>query len=248
MKKAKVLALAICLVLVILSPGVVQAQSRLAILDSSAEAEFPARLNFNLSAESDVNITDIRLHYTIDRASFAQITSEVYIEFMPSATVDVNWALEMVRIGGLPSGSNVEYWWTVKDAKGNKTETTPSRVRFDDMRYSWHDLTEGKVTLYWYEDNPSFAQEIMTTAQQALVRLAKDTGAELEKPVKIYIYADARDLQGAMIFPQEWTGGVAFTRHGIIAIGIAPNNLDWGKGAVVHELTHLVIHQMTFNP
>ncbi|GAI50528.1 unnamed protein product, partial [marine sediment metagenome] len=83
---------------------------------------------------------------------------------------------------------------------------------------------------------------------QALARLAEDTGAELEKPAKLYIYANAQDLRGAMIYPQEWTGGVAFTRYGTIAIGIAPHRLDWGKRAIAHELTHLVIHQMTLNP
>ena len=36
--------------------------------------------------------------------------------------------------------------------------------------------------------------------------------------------------------------------YGIIAIGIATNNLTWGKSATIHELTHLVIHQMTHNP
>jgi hypothetical protein len=88
----------------------------------------------------------------------------------------------------------------------------------------------------------------MLVVQQALARLANDTGARLMKPVKVYIYASPRDLQGSMIFPQEWTGGVAFTRYGIIAIGISPNALDWGSRAITHELTHLVIHQMTFNP
>jgi hypothetical protein len=51
-----------------------------------------------------------------------------------------------------------------------------------------------------------------------------------------------------MIYPQEWTGGVAFTRYGIMAIGISPDDLDWGKRAIAHELTHLVIHQVTLNP
>jgi hypothetical protein len=46
----------------------------------------------------------------------------------------------------------------------------------------------------------------MAAAQQALARLATDTGAELDKPVKIYIYASTNDLLGAMIAPQE-TGG-----------------------------------------
>jgi len=247
-RKASIIALAVCLSLSILSPVLVQAQDGLTILDSSAQVEFSSRLSFNVSARSAVDITDIRLHYTVDRASFAQVTSEVYIEFVPTTTVDVSWALEMVKIGGLPPGSSVDYWWTVEDAKGNKVQTPPIRVQFDDIRYAWYSLTEGKITLYWYEGKKSFAQEIMATAQQALERLAEDTGAYLEKPVKIYIYADARDLQGAMIYPQEWTGGVAFTRHGTIAIGISPDNLYWGKRAITHELAHLVIHQMTFNP
>ena len=247
-KKVSILALVVCLSLVVLSPGLVQARGGLTILNSSAEAEFPLGLSFNLSARSDVNITDIRLHYAVDRAGFARVTSEVYIEFVPNTTVDASWALEMVRIGGLPPGSSVDYWWTVKDAQGNEIRTTPVRVKFDDNRYSWHSLTEGKVTIYWYEGGQSLAQEIMTTAQQALIRLAEDTGAYLEESVKLYIYADAWALRGAMIYPQEWTGGVAFTRFGIIAIGIAPDKLDWGKRAIAHELAHLVIHQMTLNP
>jgi len=246
-KKASLVALVICLSLTLLTPGLVQA-GELTILDSSAEAEFPTELNFNLSAQSDVNITDIRLHYVVDRVSFAQVTSEVYIEFMPNTTVDANWTWDMRKTGGLPPGSSVEYWWTVKDASGNKVETTPTWVHFDDDRYPWHSLTEGKVTVYWYEGDVSFAQELMATAHQALARLAEDTGAYLEKPARLYIYANAQDLRGAMIYPQEWTGGVAFTRYGIIAIGISPDNIDWGKGAIAHELTHLVIHQMTLNP
>ena len=247
-KKASLLALVICLLLTVLSPSLVQAQTGLTVLSSLAQVEFPSRLIFNLSAESDVNITDIRLCYTVDRVSFAQVTSEVYIEFVPSTIVDVSWTLEMVRIGGLPPGSSMEYWWTVEDAKSEKIETIPAQVQFNDIRYSWHSLTEGKVTIYWYEEEESFAQELMAAAQQALTKLGQDTGAELEKPVKLYIYANPQDLQGAMIYPQEWTGGVAFTRYGIIAIGIAPDNLSWGKRAIAHELAHLVIHQMTLNP
>jgi len=247
-KKASILAPVICLFLGILSPVLVQAQSGLTILDSSAQAEFPSRLSFNLAAQSDVNITDIRLCYTVDRASFTQVTSEVYIEFTPATTVDVEWTWDMRKTGGLPPGSGVDYWWTVEDANGSRIKTVPNRVQFNDNRYSWLSLTEGEVTIYWYKGNDSFAEEIMLSAQQALVRLTEDTGAELEKPVKLYIYANAQDLRGAMIYPQEWTGGVAFTRYGIIAIGIASDNLYWGKRATAHELTHLVIHQMTLNP
>lgn len=247
-KKASVIALVVCLWLVLLSPGLVQAESGLTVLNNSAQVEFPTTLSFNLSVESDVNITDIRLHYTVDQMSFAQVTSEVYINFEPATIVDAGWTWDMRMIGGLPPGSSVDYWWTVEDTSGDRVETASIRVKFDDNRYSWHSITEDKVTMYWYEGGESFARELMASAQQALARLAADTGAEPDKPVKIYIYASSNDLQGAMIAPREWTGGVTFTRYGIIAIGIAPSDRKWGKRAIAHELAHVVTNQVTFNP
>ena len=247
-KKIGILALTVCLLLTILSPTLVQAQSGLAVTETSAEAEFPDRLNFSLSAQSDTDITDIRLCYTTDQIGFAKVISEAYIEFTPSPTVNVSWSLEMVRIGGLPPGTVVEYWWKIADGSGDRLETPPAQVDFDDTRYDWLSLTEGKVNLYWYSGNEAFAQELMATAQEAMARLAADTGAELERPARLYIYTSSSDLQGAMIYPQEWTGGVAFTRYGTMAIGISPGNIDWGNRAIAHELTHLVIHQITLNP
>ena len=160
----------------------------------STEAEFPRALDFSLSAESDAEISDIRLHYTVDDDSFAQVVSEVYIEFDPAVVVDVHWSWDMRKIGGLPMGSVIEYWWTVEDINGDKVVTAPAQIQFDDDRYSWRSLTEGKVTIHWYEGDDSFALEIMATSQQALARLANDTGAELAKPVQLYIYANTRDL------------------------------------------------------
>lgn len=247
-KKLSILALVVCLVLALLSPSMVQARSGITVLDSSAVAEFPYRLSFNLSVESDADITDIRLQYTIDRVSFAQVISEVYIEFTPSTIVGIEWTLDMRKVGGLPPGSSIDYWWTVKDANGENLETAPVSVSFTDNRYSWRSITEDNITIYWYEGSQSFAQELMVSAQQALARLDADTGVRLEKQADIYIYNGSGDLLGALIYPQEWTGGIAFTRYSVIAIGIAADELYWGKRAIAHELTHLVTHQMTLNP
>ena len=247
-KKIGILALAVCLLLTILSPTLVQAQSGLAVTESSAEAAFPYQLNFSLSARSDTDITDIRLCYFIDRIGFAQVFSEVYIEFAPATAVDIGWSLEMVKIGGLPPGTLVEYWWRITDEGGNSLKTAPAEVHFDDHRYEWRTLTEGEVTIYWYRGNDRFAEEMMAVTQVVLERLVEETGAELEKPARLYIYGNSSDLQGSMIYPQEWTGGVAFTRHGTMAIGISPFNVEWGTDAIAHELTHLVIHQITLNP
>ncbi len=242
------LILIVPLLLVVLSPGLVQAGSGLAVTSSSAEVDFPAGINFTVSAESDVNITDIRLHYTVDRMAHAQVTSEVCLEFEPDTVVDAEWFWDMRKTGGLPPGSRVNYWWTVENARGDRIRTEPVEVWIRDNRHDWHGLTRGKITLYWYQGSISFADELMTTAHQVLARLAADTGVELERAVKIYIYANQQDLLESMIFPQEWTGGGAFTRYGIIIVSIAPEGLDWGRRVIAHELTHLVVHQMNFNP
>ncbi len=214
----------------------------------SVKAEFPLTLQFAISAESDATITDIRLHYTTDRQSFAPVTSEAYIEFAPDTSVDTEWTWDMRKTGGLPPGTDIQYWWTVENTDGDRFESSPTPFRFEDNRYSWRSLSEGKLTIYWYEGEQAFAAELMSAAQQALTRLENDTGAYLIEPAEIYIYANSQDLQGAMIFPQEWTGGVAFTQYNTVVLGIEPNNLSWGKSAMTHELTHLVVQQMTVNP
>jgi len=231
-----------------LRPATVQAVDGLQVLESRVQVDFPMKVDFSLSASGDADITDIRLHYTVDRMSHAEVVSEVILQFEPATMVDAGWGWDLRKIGGLPPGSSLSYWWTIEDARGEKMETGPAVIQMDDDRYPWRSLSEGLLTLYWYEGDESFAGELMYTAQQVLVRLANYTGAALESPAEIYIYAKSEDLLGAMIFPQEWTGGVAYTRFSTIAIGISPDNLDWGKRAMTHELTHLVIHQVVFNP
>ncbi|MDP6043737.1 MAG: peptidase MA family metallohydrolase [Dehalococcoidales bacterium] len=247
-RKTALLVLVLCLILILLGAASAQADGGLAVLGSSVATDFPTRLDFNLSAASDVSITDIRLHYIVDQRGYTQVTSEVYIDFTPAATVAEGWSWDMRKTGGLPPGSRIRYWWTVVDASADKIETNPVQLQFNDDRHAWQSLTEGMLTVYWYEGDEDFARKIMTTAQDVLARLAESTGVKPEDPVKLYIYDDAQALRGAMIFPQEWTGGVAFTRFGTIAIGIAPGKLDWGRRAIAHELTHLVVHQMVFNP
>jgi hypothetical protein len=249
-KKTLPVVLLLVLLAVLIVPSPVLADGDISVTDRGVVVDFPTQVVFRVSAESDAEINDIRLHYRINRAEHAQITSEIYIGFTPASSVTVEWYLDMRKTGGMPPGSSLDYWWTVTDAAGNSISTAPVEVVIADNRYQWQSLTEGEVTLYWYEGDDDFSGELMAAAQEVLTRLDEEAGAALESPVSIYIYANQADLLGSMIFPQEWTGGVAFTAYGIIAIGIEPvrSYIDWGKRAIAHELTHLVVHQVTFSP
>ena len=244
----KILVLVAVLLLIGLSPGAVQAAPELTVTKNVAYPNFPGSIEFYFTAQSNENIIDIRLCYNVERESFAQVVSEIYIEFEPDITVDVGWTWDLRRTGGLPQGSVIHYWWQVTHGDGSHSETQSQQLVFEDIGHNWQSITEGHLTLYWYEGDDSFAEELMAAAQKALAQLYEDAGAQLKKPVDLYIYANAQELQQALMFPQQWTGGQAFPRYNKIAIGIATYMIDWGKRAIIHELTHLVTHQMTFNP
>jgi len=216
-------------------------------LSSSVQVSFPNSITFDVEAQSDANITKLRLHYIVDQQNYAKVVSEGWPQFSPSTSVDAQWVLYMGESGVLPPGAQVEYWWTAEDAAGESAQTNVSTVSFDDNRYKWRSITTGPVTLLWYSGNDLFANNLMTAAQQGLQRIENDIGATPQGHVRIYIYASVRDLQGAQPFTQRWAGGLTFGGFDIIAIGVAPDQLPFGEGAVPHELTHWVVHQVTFN-
>jgi hypothetical protein len=238
--------------LLLLSPSLVTAEAGITVIASDVDVNFPSQAVFTVEAESNVNIVDVRLYYQVDKMNYAEVISEGWADFTPANKIDANWVWDMSN-ASLPPGGEVTYWWMIEDDDGNRVETAPKIMHFDDSRFAWQSLTSsvgegGGMTLFWYTGGDSFARELMDTCEEGLTRLTQDIGTYPEKPIKIYVYGSTSDLKGAMVFSQEWTGGVAFIDFGIIAISISPSQLEWGKGALVHELTHLVVHQATFSP
>jgi hypothetical protein len=245
-------ALAILMPLLLLGNSLAAAEAGITVIASDVDVDFPDRAVFTVEAESSVDIVDARLCYHVNRMNYAEVISEGWTDFVPATTVEADWVWDMTN-AGLPPGAEVTYWWVIEDADGNRVETPPETMHFDDSRFSWQSLTGSvpggeAMTLSWYTGDNSFAQELMDTCEAGLDRLTQDIGAYLEQPAKIYVYASTSDLRGAMVFSQEWTGGVAFIDFGIIAISIPPSDIERGKKALVHELTHLVVRQATFSP
>lgn len=235
------------LLLLILIPAHVSATSDIKLLGSSTRIDFPNLLTFNIKAESSATITRIRLRYEVDKMTYAPTFAEAWPDFPSGKSVSVNWAWDM-RKGSLPPGAKITFWWVIEDNTGNKLTTPKEIIYFDDTRYKWQKISDKNISIFWYQGSNSFAEAFLKAAVDATERLGQDTGVSLDKPVSLYIYANYRDLRGSIVATEEWTGGVAYSGFNIISIGIAPNNLEWGKGAVAHELGHLVTHQVTVSP
>jgi len=236
------LLLIVFITLLLALPGVARAEDEITVISSSTLSMFPNSITFNLEVESDVQITDIDLKYRIKKLSLVPVSYRVDVDFTPGARVAASWTWNMLETGGLPPGAEVEHWWLIEDASGHRSETSPASIKFDDLRYDWNSLTSDQIALYWHQGDQPFAQELMDAAQGALQRLASDTGVSLEQVVSIYVYASPDELRGALIFPYEWTGGIAFSDYGIIALGVPDLR------TLRHELSHVVIYQAVFGP
>jgi len=153
----------------------------------------------------------------------------------------------MRQSGGLPPGAVLEYWWTVKDASGKSTKSEPEMFVFADTRFQWQQTATGNLTMNWYRNGENGARILLAASQAGLAELAERTGAVLAQPVQIYVYANTNDMLGAMMFPQEWTGAVAYPDHATILIGLA-DDWDWNERTIVHELAHMISYQLTMGP
>jgi hypothetical protein len=218
------------------------------VTNSKVVMNFPTSLTFSAQIKSTATISDVRLRYQVDQASIATVTAENFVQITPSSSLNASYQLDMRRFGGFPPGTNLHYWWAVKSGGHKFQESAAQSYSIADNRYTWKNLTQGLISISWYTGDTKFGQALMDTAQAALVQLARDTGATPKKTVNIFIYANSTDLQGSLIYPNEWTGGVSFFQYDVIAIGISTANLTWGQTAMTHELTHNVVGQLIFNP
>lgn len=229
------------------TPAATAAPEGIRIVRSAVQADFPVSLSFDVKAESSRTIQKVELRYRIRKVTTASITTTITPSFIPGEQITATWVWD-TRKESLPPGAEIEYQWAVTDESGEKTETPWERFTFEDTRHSWRELREGRIRLFWYEGSESFARALMDATGKALEKLEREAGATLQSDARIYIYGSTEELHQALIFPQEWTGGLTFSEYGIIVIGIPPSLESWGERIMAHEITHLVIHQLIYGP
>jgi hypothetical protein len=251
-KKVIALVLVIFIFLTVLSPAVIsapaQSQGQITVTNSNIQMAYPDAMNFSCAVKDNVTVTSVRLQYHVEQMTFAQVISEANVTFTPATSVNVSYSLNMLRYGQIPQGIAVDYWWVIKDASGNKLQTDPQHYVVADNNHTWQNLNQNKINLLWYGQNNSFGQTIMSTAQAALSKLANDTGASPGQTVNLSIYTSSQDYSNSVTGASEWSGGVTLPDYNSVILLIRPDNFNVDVTGVSHELTHVIVGQVTFNP
>jgi hypothetical protein len=218
------------------------------VVAQAAKPDFPNKVTFTLTAESDgVEITEARLFYRpvaseVSNLSVAQVTRGRRIELNHSVDMTTRY---------LPPGLDIEYYWSLTDANGQRTDTPPQTFLYQDGRFQWRTATGGQVTVYYYSGNDDFGQDLLDTAQRTIAKLGQRFGVTGDKPVHIVVYGNNRDF--ATSLPPnsaEWIGGQAHPDLGLIVTGIQPgaSAVAETRRIIPHEVSHLLLYQATENP
>ena len=208
--------------------------------------DFPNTIAFHVSLTAPTRITSLTLEYGDQEQTCGQVMAEAYPQITPGTTVNASWTWDMRQSGSLPPGAQIWWRWRFTDANNQETVSDQRTVTWLDSTHGWQTLTQGDIRLHWYQNSQSFAQDLLNTAYNGLARVEADAGLSTDQPIDLYIYASTQDMKDAILYEPSWTGGEAFPEHNIVIIGIGPSDLTWGRRAVVHELTHVLVGHLTF--
>jgi Peptidase MA superfamily len=218
------------------------------ITDNQTILNFPESATFQATITSDSEIKSIVLEYGNERQTCGEVIAKAFPQFTPGKTVNAEWAWEMRQSGSLPPGATLWWRWRVTDANGNETISETKTATWLDDIHDWRSLNNGDfLRLHWYEGDQTFAIDLAKAAYNGLQFNETKSGLEVESSIDIYIYADTNDLKDAILYEPSWSGGQAFPDQDIVILGISPDDLDWGRDAIVHELTHVLVGHLTFS-
>lgn len=247
MKRSLLILATLLLSTFCLAPTSLAAPGGLQISDNRAETEFPDAITFYLTVSSEAIIDEIELEYGTIRTTCGAASAKARPDYDPATQVRVEWKWDFHKSNSPPPGTRVWWCWHVRDRAGNELTVPEETIAFDDARYDWQEMRSDELVLYAATPDETVNQALWRAANEALARLEHDVGARPERPVRIYNYPSTEELREAVVHTQCWTGGLAFTAYDTILLGVNRSNLEWGKGAIAHELAHVVVHQLTFN-
>lgn len=233
------------------------------LLSSSITSEFPDAFRVKVEAKGEHDITEIAI-----RMKIGQRTRGVY-EYMgdegglvignrgrtleltagKKVKAELLWRTNST-LNYIPPGTIITYNFEINDAEGNRLDTEREQFVYLDVRYEWHEVTEGIVTVAYHGPVEKRARDVLATANRTVELVSPLYGAVHEDPIRLTMYNNAAELVNA--YPPRY-GAIG---HGVIVDGQAHSDegvvmVEAGGrdalGTSSHEITHIIVHRATFN-
>lgn len=153
-----------------------------------------------------------------------------------------------VQPGALKPFESVFYTFEVTLADGQTLTSPQFSASYDDNRFTWSTLDTAPFTVSWAQGDAAFGQSAADAARRGAERFNQFAAANLDAPVRIFIYPSAADLQSALnLTGQSWVDAHTTPELGVLLVSAAPSaeqKLELER-QVPHELAHLLLYRAT---
>jgi hypothetical protein len=230
------------------SPTIVAKPAEVTIASNKASFDFPNSITFAVSGTTVLKLSSITLEYGTNEHSIIEEVTKVKPSFDPGLTINTNYTWDMKKTGSLPPKAEVWYRWKFQDEAKREFVTPRQTISFEDTRFQWKLESTADLEIYYHDQDIKMIQDMVSGVQSNLSLIKLDNPIPPERKIKVLIYRDYEELKSSGLFKQEWTGGQAFPSYNIIIMAVNSNLLAWAKGALPHEITHLIVHESVFGP
>jgi len=228
------------LVACLTASSVFAAGETIEVIETGQKVDFPGNVDLSLTAKGDVDIVEVRLFY---RTVGSRVWAYAYPDFVPSNQITANLNLTGEVSTYLPPGTEVEYYYEIRDSQNNVLRTETAVVEYSDTRFDWEETKVGPLTLLYYDQPESRVRSVTQRLESDLERLQRLLQIESADEIKGVIYAKRADTLAA--FPQQSRTtteqqvfqGFAFPEKSVFL------GLGMERGLIVHESAHLLFDQ-----
>jgi hypothetical protein len=229
------------------SAGSAAAQAAAQVSDNAATLDFPNTITFSATLQSSAQISSIVLEYGTRQSTCGEVIAKGFPEFSPGTRVQVEWTWDMRQAGSLPPGATIWWRWRFVDEAGKETSSEEQTVTWLDEYNDWQTIDGGLLRLHWYGSNEKTAQAILQAGLDGLEFNERESGLKADSPIDLYMYPNYVDMRDAILYEPSWTGGMAFPEHNVVIMGLSESDNRWDRTMVVHELTHVLVGDLTFS-
>lgn len=225
------------------APGALHGQTvsgPIQVLAYHSESNFPDDLIIGVTTKGQSDIVEVKVNY---RAAGSPVWAYGYSDFKASRLVTSKFRIPASGTSYMPPGAQIEYYFTIRDARGNAHDTPTRTADYSDTRFQWETAQIGRLSLFYHDVPRSRVDSLSGELDGEIQRLESLLHVDSRQPLKGLIYnsfaeaAPAFPNQSRTITDSEVFHGFAFSTHRVfLGIGMQPR-------IIVHEVAHLMLAQ-----
>jgi hypothetical protein len=243
------LRVALLLVLVFLSSAVVPsprpAAAAIEVRTNVVANRFPDGLQFTLFAASDAQISEVRLRFRILPGG---VNAVVRPNCTQGTAVNCTATVGSTRESYMVPGAGIEYYWEISDSSGARLVTEVQRTTYEDDRFEWQSIDDGRglSVHYYFGDVPS-QETVLRTARETIDRYSDLLNTTIDFPVRVWVYRTAAEMAPAVASRRGQGPDTSIQTLG--EVGAADTALvsrdTTFLDVVRHEVAHIVTNHAT---